>query len=69
MKTYTFHYIVDTNLIIPIKAKNVKSAKNKLEKLKMSKEPLVRNYNTGFMFTESEEFITDENGNVIEEEE
>lgn len=69
MKTYTFHYIVDTNLAIPIKAKNVQSAKNKLEKLKRSKEPLVRNYNTGFMFTESEEFITDENGNVIEDEE
>ena len=70
MKTYTFNYIVDTNLIIPIKAKNVKSAKNKLEKiLKQPNENLVRNYNIGFMFTESEDFIKDENGNVVEEEE
>lgn len=71
MKTYIFNYIVDTNLCIPIKAKNVKSAKNKLEKilLKETNETLVRNYNTGFIFTESEEFIMDENGNVIEVEE
>lgn len=70
MKTYIFNYIVDTNLNIPIEAKNVKSAKNKLEKiLKQPRETLVRDYNTGFIMIESEEFITDEDRNVIEEEE
>lgn len=70
MKTYIFNYIVDTNLYIPIKAKNVKSAKNKLEKiLEQPKDNLVRDYNMGFIFTESEAFITDENRNVIEVEE
>ena len=67
MKTYTFHYIADTNLVIPIKAKNVQSAKKKLEKIK-DRPNFIRDYNNGFMIMESEDFITDENGNVIEEE-
>ena len=37
--------------------------------LKQPNENLVRDYNIGFMFTESEDFIKDENGNVVEEEE
>lgn len=64
-----FHYNVESHLKIPIKAKSIKSAKRKIEKLfkKRIKYNLVKDYSIFIDIFECEDFITDENGNVIEE--
>ena len=71
MKTYIFHYNVETHLAIPVEAKNVKSAKKKIDKLfnKKAKDILIRDYHDVIDIIECGELIKDEDGNVIEEEE
>ena len=71
MKTYIFHYNVETHLAIPVKAKNVKSAKKKIGEIfnKKAKNDIVRDYHDVIDIIECGELIRDEDGNVIEEEE